>query len=138
MGASDVAVKPEFNFFLIFMVTWTVLGVFSFVFFRLGKNGRLKRILWPIEIILASILFIGFMYLLGLRNQMLIMVIPMVLLIAIGNLTMVRFCLSCGNMAMYQNPFQPLKRCPKCNTAFNQNKRSQSDDLRVLQGDRDC
>lgn len=105
--------------FFIFFGVWVVLAAGSFVFFYLGKNGRLKRILWPVNILLAGIIFVLFvLFVLKLPSNITTILIPMIVLISVMNLYLVQFCLSCGHMVMSQNPFVRPKQCPKCNTAL--------------------
>jgi hypothetical protein len=119
--------------FPIFIATWIILGISSFVFFYLGKNGRLKRRLWPVNVVFVGILFVVFVSLMKLPREMYIMLIPSIFLISVMNMFMVKFCLSCGHMVMIQNPFKRPNKCSKCNSELNKkNIDDDSGDLNTL------
>ncbi|MHC4950950.1 MAG: hypothetical protein ACYTEU_08195 [Planctomycetota bacterium] len=115
--------------FPLFVGVCFILGGANFVFFYLGKNGRLKRIVWPVSIILGLAILVAFVWLMKLPSHMTKMVIPMFIVIAMMNLLMVKFCLSCGAMVMSQTPFKRPAKCPKCNADWNDDK---SGDVSVL------
>jgi hypothetical protein len=102
-----------------FFALWAVLGIGSSAFFFLNRNAPLKRRLWPIVSIGASVLFIGFLWLMGILGKGFLFVVLFVGVITLLNLRMMKFCKSCGRTLMNQNPFSPPNFCPKCGAGLD-------------------
>lgn len=102
----------------VFFGVWGVLGVGSVGFFRLNKNARLKRKVWPPFILATSILFIAFAWAISPRAEVLYVLIPASALIALLNLRAVQFCDSCGATLRSSNPFRKTAFCSKCGASL--------------------
>ena len=100
--------------FQIFVGTWIILGIISYIIFFLGKNAQLKRKLWPLFIIGSSVLFIGFAYAMGFRGEGLYFIAPMAILISFLNIRSTKFCDECGNTITNKNFLSKIEFCPKC------------------------
>ncbi|WP_283132287.1 zinc ribbon domain-containing protein [Enterovibrio norvegicus] len=100
--------------FPIFFGTWVILGIISFAIFFLGKNAELKRKLWPPFVIGTGVLFIGFIYAMGLQGQALYIMVLAVILITFLNLRSAKFCDACGKTIISQNFLIKPKFCSKC------------------------
>lgn len=99
--------------FLVFIATWLLLAVTGyFIFFRFG-DARLKRRLWPVCIVIISVLFLGFTYFLGVNTNAFYILMPAVILIGILNVRSVNFCDGCGKMVSVQSSLN-MERCPAC------------------------
>ena len=107
MGSPDTV-------FPIFLGTWIVLGIISFVIFFLGKNAQLKRKLWPPFVIGAGVLFAVFVTLMGFPLDTFYIMGPALILITYLNLTRTKFCDSCGKTIINQNFFAKPEYCTKC------------------------
>jgi len=105
--------------FPIFMGTWIVLGIISFIIFFFGKDAVLKRKLWTPFVILASVLFIGFAMLMGFHGQEMFFMIPFVILITYLNIKCTKFCDSCGKTIINQNFFVKPEFCTKCGSKLH-------------------
>lgn len=100
--------------FPIFIGVWVVLGLFSAVFFFLGKNAQLKRKVWPPFTIATAVLFVGFAWAMGFPSEVFFVMVPAVALITFLNLRSTKFCDACGKTIMSQNPFSSPEFCSKC------------------------
>lgn len=100
--------------FPIFFGVWMLLGLGSFAFFHLNRNAVLKRKVWPIVVLLSGILFIGFIWKMGIRGNGVYMAVPAVVLISLLNLRATKFCDSCGRTLHNQGLFSAAEYCPKC------------------------
>lgn len=98
----------------VFFGFWAVLGLCSAGFFRLNKNARLKRKVWPPFVIVTGVLFIGFVWAISKRAEILYVLIPAVALISMLNLRVVQFCDACGATLRSPNPFRRPAFCSKC------------------------
>jgi hypothetical protein len=106
--------------FPVFFGVWVVLGLFSAGFFFLNKNAALKRKVWPPFLVATGMLFLGFMWAMGLPAEAFFLAVPAVALITLLNLRAVRFCNSCGATLMSQNPFTRPTFCSKCGAKLTQ------------------
>jgi hypothetical protein len=102
------------NIFPIFFGTWIVLGLSSFAFFHFSKDAALKRKVLPVMSVSTGILFLGFIWLMGVRGEAMYLAVPAVILISLMNLRVTKFCDSCGRTLFNQNPFSKTEFCPKC------------------------
>ena len=102
------------NIFPIFFSTWIVLGLGSFAFFYFNRDAALKRKVLPVVIVSTGILFLGFLWLMGLRGEAMYIAVPAVILISLLNLRGTKFCDSCGRTLYNQWPFSEVELCPKC------------------------
>ena len=105
--------SPE-QIFPIFVGSWVVLGLVSFMIFFRGKNVQLKRKLLAPFIIGAGVLFTGFTYAIVPGGQALYIIVPAVILITIFNLRSIIFCDSCGKITNNQNFLVKPEFCSKC------------------------
>ena len=112
--------EQVFQVFPVFVGVWVMLGLFSFGFFDLNKNARLKRRFWPPFVIAVGILFVGFGLAMGIPSRLLPIVVTAVLGITLLNLRSVKFCDSCGATIMDQNPFSRARYCSKCGAGLAQ------------------
>jgi membrane protein CcdC involved in cytochrome C biogenesis len=111
MGAQAERVFP------IFFGVWVVLGIFSASFFFLNGNAALKRKVWPPFVVGTGLLFLFFIWLMGMQSEILFAA-PFVIIITLINIKSVKFCSSCGKTIMNHNPFAPPKYCSKCGAAL--------------------
>lgn len=102
------------DIFPIFFGTWVVLGLGSFAFFHFNKDPTLKRKVWPVMVISTGALFLGFIWLMGFRGEVMYMAAPAVILISLLNLRATKFCDSCGRTLYNQGLFSKAGFCPKC------------------------
>lgn len=100
--------------FPIFIGVWILLGAGSTAFFLLNHNAVLKRKVLPPFVIGTSIVFLGFIALMGFPSNVLLVMGPVVAVIAFLNLRATKFCDACGKTLMNQNPFSPAKYCSRC------------------------
>lgn len=114
MGAQAERVFP------IFMGVWIVLGIFSTAFFFLNNDAALKRKVHPPFVIGVSILFLGFVVLMGTpRNVFFYCIfVPAIVLITFMNLRNTKFCNTCGKTLINQNPFVRPRFCSKCGASL--------------------
>ena len=93
--------------FPIFMGVWVVLGIVSTAFFFLNNNAALKRKVHPPFVIGVSILFLGFVVLMGTPREAFFycIFVPAIALITLMNLRNTKFCDTCGKTLINQNPF---------------------------------
>lgn len=97
------------------VVVWIVGGVIFGLFFSRSSNVKLNRIVWPLHILLIGLLFIGFIYWIGLRGGILYTIfIPGTVLISILNIYLIKFCDNCAKKVNGRNPFAKVTHCPKC------------------------
>jgi len=99
--------------FFVFFCTWVVLAISSGLLLWLGAPD-VKRTWYPRLIVLAGVLFVAFVYWLTPVTQVLFMVIPVVLLIAILNLKISKFCPQCGAFFQDIGPLARSNYCRKC------------------------
>lgn len=109
----DKMPNPE-NVFSVFIGTWVILGLISFLAFFKGKNAKLKRKLWPPFVIGTATLFVIFIALMGFPLNTFFVMGPMLVLITILNLRNTKFCDSCGQTIINQNVFVKPEYCSKC------------------------
>jgi hypothetical protein len=98
--------------FPVFFVVWGLLAVGGAIFFYGGENAALKRKLHPFYIVLISVVFIAFTY--YIQGRIPIFMTAMVVVIAVMNLRITRFCSSCGRMVISRNLFVAPKYCQGC------------------------
>lgn len=98
----------------IFISVWIVLMIISFVIFFLGKDAQLKRKLFKPFVIGAGILFLGFVYSMGVELKVFYFMVPLVILISYLNIRFTKFCNSCGKIVINQMFLIPTKFCSKC------------------------
>jgi len=106
--------------FPVFFGVWVVLGLFSTGFFYFNKNAVLKRKVWPPFLGAVGILFLGFMWAMGVPPETFFLAVPAVALITLLNLRIMRFCNSCGATLKSQNPFAKPAFCSKCGAKLEQ------------------
>jgi hypothetical protein len=122
LGVTGVAVQlgnPD-QVFPVFFGLWAVLGVFSAGFFFLSRNAQLKRKVWRPFVVITSVLFVAFVWAMGVPSQFMVIAIPAVALITFLNLHTVQFCNSCGATIMSQNPLSKPAFCSKCGAPLKQ------------------
>jgi len=106
--------------FPIFFGVWVALGLSSAGFFLFSKNAKLKRKVWPPLVVVTSVMFIGFAWVMGMPVNTFYLMLPAVALITLLNLRAARFCVSCGATIMSQNPFSKPAFCHKCGAKLDQ------------------
>ena len=110
------------DIFPVFFVIWGLLGIGGAVFFYGGENAGLRRKLYPIYIVLISVVFIGFtLYVQGRVPLFLAVIVPA---IAFLNLRITRFCNSCGRMVVSRNLFVAPKYCQSCGARLDETGQS--------------
>jgi hypothetical protein len=114
MGAQAERVFP------IFIGVWVVLGIVSTAFFFLNDNAALKRKVHPPYVIGVSILFFGFVVLMGTPRDVFFycILVPAIVLITFMNLRNTKFCDTCGRTLINQNPFVCPRFCSKCGASL--------------------
>lgn len=100
--------------FPVFVFTWIILGIISFIVFFLGKNAQLKRKLWPPFVIVGGVLFIGFAYTMGFRGEGIYFLVPVIILTSFLNIRFTKFCDGCGKIITNKNFLSKIESCPKC------------------------
>jgi len=105
------SVNPPFP---VFFGVWFVISFGSAAFFRLNKNASLKRKVWAPFLVVTSLVFIGVVWTITKRVEVLYFLVPAVCLLTLVNLRMVRFCDSCGDTVRSQSPWRKPAFCPKC------------------------
>lgn len=106
--------NPNEVFNIMFMV-WIGLGLISFLFFTFNKNVRLKKIVFPLSVILTSFLFVYFGYPMGFRGSIqFYYIIPATVVIGLLNIITTRVCNQCSKLVSGYNPITKNKHCPKC------------------------
>jgi len=105
--------------FLFFFIVWIILGILYHIFYFFNKDTKLKRKLYPWTLFLSGILFILFLFWLGIHKwKSSYIAVPMMILsiivIVILNIKFTKFCGSCGKMIYLPAFMIKIKYCPKC------------------------
>ncbi|MCU6434368.1 hypothetical protein LPB67_11350 [Undibacterium sp. Jales W-56] len=106
--------------FPVFLVIWALLGGSGAAFFFFNRNAALKRKVLPFFVVLAGLLFLGFIFYTDASTESLYLAVPMVTLITFLNIRTIRFCDACGRTERSQSPFSLPKFCSKCGAAMKQ------------------
>jgi hypothetical protein len=115
-----VPISNANHVFPVFIGVWIALAVFSGAFFFLNSNAALKRKVWPPFAIATGVLFVGFVWAMGLPTTFFIVIILVVELITLLNFRAMKFCDACGRTLMHQNPFFTPQFCSKCGAKLKQ------------------
>jgi hypothetical protein len=107
--------------FPIFFGVSIVLGAASSAFFLLNRNATLKRRIYPAFVIGVGVLFLIFVWLMAVPDDVsfFCVMVPGVVLITLLNIRNTRFCNSCGRTVFTQNPFASPKFCSKCGASLD-------------------
>jgi hypothetical protein len=101
-------------FVYIYFAAWALLGIATcYVLFGI-KQARLKRILFPILVLVASAMAPFFLYLMEFPTRVFYLAIPAAIAIAVLNIAFTKFCETCGS-AYKSGAFGATAHCPKCN-----------------------
>jgi hypothetical protein len=103
----------------IFFGVWISLMVLSYLLFYRNLDVRLKRRLWPPFMLLTGAVFGTAVWIIDVSGQARKFMIPAVALITIANIFTVRFCGSCGKIAINKNPLTPARTCTRCNQSLD-------------------
>ena len=102
----------------IFLVTWIIFAIVSYLVFYQNKNAAFKRKIWPWTIAFVGLVFLGFVTAIGgfkFDKPGFYVIVLADIFISYINIKTVRFCDSCGRTIQSSNPFLgPSKFCPKC------------------------
>jgi hypothetical protein len=105
------------DIFPVFFVIWALLGIGGALFFYSGQNAGLKRKLHPFYIVLISVVFVGFTWYMS--GQLPLFLVIMVVVIAVINIRITRFCNSCGRMVISRILSQAPKYCQGCGASLD-------------------
>ncbi len=103
------------DYFQIFMVFWLTLGLVSFLFFHFNRNVKVKKIIFPVFVVIVGIIFgsfVGFMS--DFSPQTLLFMIPAVVVITILNIRNTQFCNNCGKTNYSKSAYSKPKFCSSC------------------------
>ena len=93
---------------------YVVLGVVAMTFFWRSRDVRLKRRLWPVFSISATLMFAMIAWVAS-EGVLPWFFVPILVLVTAVNLRSVRFCNGCGRTVQRRyGPFAPAKHCPAC------------------------
>jgi ribosomal protein S27AE len=104
--------------FWVFMGVWVALGIGSTCFFRLCRDTRLKRAVFPWFVLSAGALLALFAVLLTGEPWVLAFAVPGVALVSFLNVRFTKFCDACGAMLYNHAWFTPMRFCPRCGAAL--------------------
>lgn len=99
--------------FFVFFGVWVLLGIGSAALLWFGSL-EFKRTWYPRLIVIAGVLFVGFVYWLVPVKQVLVVVIPAATLITLLNLKISKFCPQCGAFFQEFGFFFRSNYCRKC------------------------
>jgi len=108
---APASVNPPFP---MYFGLWFLVSIGSAAFFRYNRNAALKRRVWPAFLVVASLVFVGIVWFVGRRVEVLAFVVPAVALLTLANLRMVRFCGACGDTVRSASPWRRAVYCPRC------------------------
>jgi hypothetical protein len=100
-------------------IAFAVLGAGAAAFFLISRNAPLKRRLFPLWILVSSVLMLTIVrYALGTNLQMFYVVAALLVGSAWINLRRVRFCDACGRTVGSRRMIGPPTSCPSCGAAL--------------------
>ena len=114
---ASASVNPPFP---VAFGVWFVISIGAAAFFRFNKNAELKRKAWAPLLVVASVVFVGIVWTLSRKLEVLFVVIPAVCLLTLANLRMTRFCDACGVTVRSPSPWRPAAYCPRCGAGLRQ------------------
>ena len=100
--------------FWIFMVMWACLGTAAWWFFSRGNDVALKRRVMRWGHVVTGVVFVGFVFALTRDAWLFLMAIPATVLVALLNITLTKFCPSCGATLYNHNWFVRMRFCSRC------------------------
>ncbi len=100
--------------FWAFMALWIPLVLFNIWFTYYYENPRVKRVGYPLLVIVSAVLFAAFPVWMGVPFWALFILLPVVALIAALNLKLRAVCPSCGHLTFRHNLVEELGYCPRC------------------------
>lgn len=100
--------------FSIFFSTLGVLGIISFVIFFFEKDNIQKQKRWKPLILVLAVLFMGFVYLMGLDGEALYIMVIAIGLISFLNIRLAKFCDACGKAIIDKNLLAKPDICSMC------------------------
>lgn len=105
--------------FIYWWAGWAIFGIPIFLFFRFSKNVPLKRAVFPISLILTTVVFLYVVWNM-MENGGAILYIFSVFAIAIGiaNYRSTAFCDSCYAMTYSGVPFKRPVVCSACGSKW--------------------
>ena len=101
------------SFEFIYFGVWAVLAAVNLYVLYGTKNVKLKRTLFPLLVIMAGGWVLLFLVVLGFSRHVLYIFIPTLILIAILNLRLIKFCDACGSVVKGEF-FNVPKQCNNC------------------------
>jgi len=112
------------DFLLFCLIMLVVAGAYSF--FRISRNAKLKRRLWPAYAIGGPILMLTILWLMGAPNELLYLAVPVFAIGALIGLRAVKFCDACGatvdNLWRAAWLLPPARFCPECRASLEQRR----------------
>lgn len=107
------------NFFY-WWIGWAIFGIASFLFLRFNKNARLKRVVYPLIQIFATVYFLFVVWkMVGNDIGPVVYVFSVIaIIIGIANYRSVVFCDSCGAMSYSGTPFKRPVECSQCGSKW--------------------
>ncbi len=104
----------DYGLFFVLFCGLACIGVAAHLFFYEGQNAALKRKLWPLYIVLTSMMLIGLAWsVLGVNWKLAIPVVS-VSFIAITNMRSVLFCEPCGALVRSKTVVDRPSMCARC------------------------
>jgi len=103
------------NNFFYFWISWLVIGVCSFLFFRYNKNAGLKRFIFPFVLTFINLLFLYFVWTeMNSEGPFLYIFTFGVILIAVSNYRRTKFCSNCGATVYGGSIVSSPSECHEC------------------------
>ena len=104
--------------FIIYFIILLMLGaVAPYLLFR-TKNAKIKRILFPLLVILVGSWVLGFIWFLGFPRKVLFIATVSVALVSFLNWRSFKFCNACGSTVRGES-FSTPKQCSSCGAEFS-------------------
>ena len=99
----------------VLIIIWVILALLSFAF-KLGRNVRLKKLLWIAYNIATSLVFLLILLTVALPWIIFVIVLAFLTFITIKNIQIWRFCPTCGRMYYIRRGIGSPRFCAKCDT----------------------
>lgn len=105
--------SPEHLLVVLFLV-WTGIALLAKILFSRAGNGQWKRRAWLPFNVASSLVFIGFVWVIGFPNIAVGLAAVSAAAITIYSIKMVWFCDECGGMALDRLGLPRPETCPRC------------------------
>jgi hypothetical protein len=96
-----------------------VIGIAGFLFFRFNKNAQVKRVVFPVTIMLTTAAFLGFVWSIADGGGVFIYVFSSIaVVIGFSNWRRTVFCDACGAASYSGSPFKRPAECSSCGSKW--------------------